>query len=101
MKAHEKLGLLLSWLSRSIYRQWYWQNYKKQREQDKLRSAWFGVSVRYSWTEIKDGLTRWAATHGVEKPPTPDEFYSFIAPSMTSVVRQYLDKAKQQLGDHV
>lgn len=101
MKAHDKLGLLLAWLSRSIYRQWYWQHYKKDRDQQALRSAWFGVAVRYDWTDIKAGLQSWADVYGADHPPTPDEFYSFIAPSLSPVAKRCLSVVKRVVAEHV
>jgi len=97
----DKIGLVMAFLSTSIYRRWFWANYKHQHDQAILRHEWHDVAVRFSGAEIKAGLELWASQRGVDHPPTPSEFYAFIMPQKSNASNQFFNKANEVLKDHV
>jgi hypothetical protein len=84
----------MKFLATGVYRPWYWKNYKDEGKQERLRLDWLSVASAYSYSDIKQGLAQWVIDKGVSNPPTPGEFFIFLAPKHTDTSRYFLSKAR-------
>lgn len=100
-ESYDKLGLLMALLSKSKYRPWFWQHYKRPADQLRFRCEWQDVALRYSGPEIKDGFERWVCERGVDDPPTPVAFYAWLAPVKTDAAKAFLKQARKELKVNV
>ena len=96
MQANDKVDIVFSFLATSIYRKWWWQNYKQ--DQSALRAQWIKVVGRFGAYEIRQGLKKWSVKHGESTPPTPNEFAKYIMPVHTPASINGLRQARQSLG---
>lgn len=99
MRSDEKINFILSFLAKGIYRPWYWQNYARASAQADLRLAWLPVASRYSLSEIRAGLQRWATEKGSSFPPDPRTFERYLAPKMTVNSQVFFSNMRQILGE--
>jgi hypothetical protein len=95
-----RLNCLISYMANSVYRPWFWLNYRKSDQQVMFRQDWYAVASRYTWQEIKAGIQAWEREHGVDCPPDPAAFYDFAANAKNHFADHYLAEAKRILGYH-
>lgn len=94
----KKVDIVMAKLASGIYRPWYWANYKEFSKQAALRMQWVNVVDRLTKTEIRNGLDDWALKFGVDTPPTPASFATFLKPSHSSASVAGFDSIRKVLG---
>jgi len=80
------------------YRRWWWANFSKPVDQQRLRNEWAPALTRFSNREIREGLASWQALHPETDPPTPERFVAFLKPVHTPASKSGLAAIKSILG---
>lgn len=99
ISANEKVDIVFATLATSIYRRWYWSQYKSPANQAALRTEWIKVLGRFTAYEIRQGLKSWATQFGEDTPPSPSAFADFIKPVHSAASLNGFKSIRQALGN--
>ncbi len=98
VRRQSRVDVVMGCLAGGIYRPWFWANFKGK--QDGLRRDWAMAlgGTPFTRADVREGMARWEREFGVDVPPTPVDFVSFLRPNHSDVSRSCLSGLKDNLG---